>query len=222
MSHNKLSKHDLKDDNFVTYTLKAWEYLRENQNKFFIGLVILVVVAATAVWMGNSRTRARETAREQFSEALASFRTGQFKTAEEMFKIIEERYGSLEEGAAAPYFIGRCALLQGRNSDAVKSFEKYLGKASKQPFYRDAAMEGMAVAWENDRDYAKAADIYLELAESLKANTFMETTYLKRAADLLKLSNQNSRAVEVLEKLLARTKGKERIEIELELGALKS
>ena len=83
-------------------------------------------------------------------------------------------------------------------------------------------MEGMAVAWENDRDYAKAADIYLELAESLKANTFMETTYLKRAADLLKLSNQNSRAVEVLEKLLARTKGKERIEIELELGALKS
>jgi len=222
LSHNKLSKHDLKEDTFVTYTMKAWEYVRENQNKFFIGLLVLVVIAAVAVWISNSRVHAQETARDQFSEALASFRSGQFKTAEEMFKILEERYGSMEEGVVASYFLGKCALLQGQNADAVKSFEKYIGKSSKHPFYRDAAMEGLAVAWENERDYAKAADIYLNLASDLKTNTFMEKEYMKRAAEALKLSNQNSKAIEVLEKLLEKATGKERTEIEMELSALRS
>ncbi len=222
MSHNKLSKHDLKEDTFITFIMKAWEYMRVNQNKFFIGLVTLVVIAAAAVWISNSRTRAHEMARDQFSEALASFRSGQFKTAEEMFKIIEERYGNMEEGIVSSFFTGKCALLQGRNSDAIKSFERYIGKASSHPFYRDAAMEGLAVAWENERDYVKAAEIYLNLAGDLRTNTFMEKTYMKRAAEDLKLSKQNSKAIEVLEKLLEKTKGKERMEIEIELSALRS
>lgn len=221
MSHNKLSKHDLKEDNFITFVLESWEFVRVHQNKFFIGLIALVIIVAGTVWMNNSRQQARESAEAQFAEAMASFRNMQYKSAGEMFEIINERYGSMKEGVHANYFIGQCALLEGRNPDAIDAFGKYLEHADKYPFFRDAAMDGMAVAYENERNYEKAAQIYLELAAGLKTNTFMETAYLRQAADNLKLSNQNAKAIEVLESLLDKSTGADRRDIEIELDILR-
>ncbi|MBU8922729.1 MAG: tetratricopeptide repeat protein, partial [Bacteroidales bacterium] len=162
MSHNKLSRHELKEDSFVTFILEAREYLRENQNKFFAGLVVLIVVIAGAIWMNNSRMHAKASAEAQFSEALASYGAGQIKSAEEMFKIIDDRFGSMEQGACSLYFLGKIALADGRNAEATSYFEKYISMSSKYPFFKDSAREGLAVSYENARDYVKASEIYLD------------------------------------------------------------
>lgn len=221
MSHKKLSKHDIKEDNFITFVLESWEFVRVHQNKFFTGLIVLVVIIASMVWMNNSRQQASESAEMQFAEAVSSFRNMQFKSAEEMFKIVNERYSSMKEGIQANYFIGKCALLEGRNSDAIESFEKYLEDADKYPFFRDAAMDGMATAYENERNYEKAAELYVKLAGDLRTNTFMEASYLKKAAENFRMSNQSERAIEVLESLLEKTSGTDRRDIEIELDILK-
>lgn len=221
MSHNKLSKHELKDDPFVTFVLEAWEYIRANQNKFFAGLVVLLVIVAGAVWMNNSRMQARETAAAQFSEAMGSFRSGQVKTAEEMFTIVKERFGNLEEGIDSSFFLGRCMLLQGRNTEAMGQFEDYIERSPQDAIFIDAAREGLAVAYENERDYAKAAELYETLAGDLRVNTFMKTTYLKRAAENFQLAGSDSKAIEILEKVAGEVTGKEKREVELELELLK-
>ena len=41
MAHKIRSRHDLKEDSFVTAVLKAKEYIYEHQNAFFIGLETL-------------------------------------------------------------------------------------------------------------------------------------------------------------------------------------
>ena len=44
MSHNRLSKHDIKEDNFVTTVLRAREFIYEHQNAFFAGLIAVIVM----------------------------------------------------------------------------------------------------------------------------------------------------------------------------------
>lgn len=221
MSHNKLTKHELKEDSFVTFVLGAWEYLRKNQNRFFLALIALVMIVAAGIWMNNSRAQARLNAEIQFSEALALFQNGQLKSAEELFKIIDERFISLREGAYSAYYGGTCALLDGRNTQAIELFESYLKRSTKYPFFRDAAMDGMATAWENERNYEKAAELFLDLVDGIESNSFMEKVYLKRAAENFKLANQNTRAIEILEKLLEKAKGLDRRDIEIELNILR-
>jgi len=221
LTHKKLSKHDLKDDNFVTAVLRAKEYVYDHQNAFFIGLVAVIVIIAGTLWMTSSRGKTKDAAATQFAEALASFRSGEIKTAEEMFKIIDDRFGGLEEGAYAAYFAGKCALEDGRNTHAIELFESYLRRAGKYPFFHDAALEGIAAAWENERDYGKASDTYLRLIEDMKTNSFEEAAYLRKAADALKMSDRREKAVEVLERLREISSGMEKRDIEIEIEILR-
>ncbi len=201
MARKKKSKHHLKEDSFVSNVILAWEYMRRHQNQFFTALVVLIVVIAGSIWISNSRGSTEEKARTQFAEALAAFRQGNIENAEEMFRLVEDRFKGLREGAYATYFAGKCALERGRNANAIELFEDYLGRSDKYPFFHDAAREGMAVAYENEREYGKAAEIYLELASSAETNSFMKPSYLRRAADTLKLSQQPEKAIDALERL---------------------
>jgi len=221
LARKKLSRHELKEDTFVSNVLRAWEFIRHNQNRFFAGLLVLVVMIAGAVWISNSRGHTEENARTQFAEALAAFRQGELSTAEEMFRVVNDRFHGLEEGAYSAYFAGKCALERGRNANAVEMFEEYLESAGKFPFFRDAALEGMAVAFENERDYERASEVYLRLASSMETNSFMEASYLRKAADTLKLSEQRDKAIEVLERLHELSSGTERRDIEIELDILR-
>lgn len=221
MAHNRLSKHDIKDDNFVRSILRAKEFIYEHQNAFFIGLVALIVIIAGTLWMMNSREKTQDSASTQFAEALASFRSGDIKTAEEMFKIIDERFNGFEEGAYAAYLAGKCALEDGRNTQAVELFESYLKRSGKYPFFHDAALDGMGTAWANERDYVRASDAYLQLADGMKTNSFVETAYLRKAANALKMSENRDKAIEVLERLHELSSGIEKRDIEIEIEILR-
>ena len=221
MARKKRSRHELKEDTFVSNVLRSWEFVRHNQNRFFAGLLVVVVIIAGALWISSSRTGTKEKAGTQFAEALAAFRQGDLQTAEEMFRIVEDRFHGLEEGAYSAYFAGKCALERGRNANAIEMFEEYLESSGEYPFFHDAALEGMATALENERDYGKASEIYLRLASATKSNSFMEAAYLRKAADTLKLSEQRGKAIEVLERLHELSSGTERRDIEIELGILR-
>lgn len=221
MAHNRLSKHDIKEDGFVTSILRAKEFVYEHQNAVFIGLVAVIVFLAGTLWMMNSREKTQESASTQFAEALSSFRSGDIKTAEEMFKIIDERFHGFEEGAYSAYLAGKCALEDGRNTNAIELFDSYLQRSGKYPFFHDAALEGLGTAWENERDYAKASDAYLQLADDMKTNSFVETAYLRKAADALKMTDSREKAIEVLERLHELSSGIEKRDIEIEIEILR-
>jgi tetratricopeptide (TPR) repeat protein len=217
----RISKRQLKEDGFIAATLKTWEYIRENEKTFFIGLIVVVCAVALAGWTAYAKRQSKERASTQFAEALASFRSGDVKTAEDIFALVAKEYGGVEEGAYASYFQGKCELENGKYLDAIQAFDRYLAKSGRYPFFHDAAMEGKAVALENEHRYVEAADAYAELAKNIKSNHFMETTYLRRAADNYRLGNETQKAIEVLSALLGTATGTERRDIEVELTILR-
>jgi tetratricopeptide (TPR) repeat protein len=216
----RISKRQLKEDTFVETTLRAWEYVREREKSFFIALIGVLCVAIAIVWTGHARQQARVRASSQFADALASFRTGDFQTATDLFGSLSKEYGG-EEGAYADYFLGSSALEAGKYLDAIASFDRYLAKSGKFPFFHDAAMEGKAVALENEHRYEEAGSTYLDLARNLKTNSFMETSYLKRAAEDFRLANKTEKALEVLGTLLQKSTGTERRDVEVEMEILR-
>lgn len=222
MSARKLSKKEIKEDTFITTTLRAWEYIREHQNLFFVGLVIIIVIIAGLTWISRSNREKQTVAATQLAEALQLFRAGNITDAENAFKAITETYPKHREGVYAHYLTGKCALEDGRNIAAIKSFDVYLQNSNRYPYFRDAALDGKASALENMQKHREAADIYLELVDNMKTNHFNETAYLRKAADNLKLSNQKEKAVEILERLLEKSTGLERRDIEIEIAILRS
>jgi len=217
----RISKRQLKEDTFIATTLKAWEYVRDHERSFFIGLIVVVAVAAIAAWAGYAKRQAGARASSQFADALTSFRTGDIKTAEEFFALVSKEHGGRQEGVYSNFFLGKCSLESGKYADAIQAFDRYLAKSGSFTFFHDAAMEGKAVALENEHRYQEAGETYLELARNVKTNRFMETTYLRRSAENFRLGNQTQRAMEVLQALLDKATGTERRDIEIELEILR-
>jgi tetratricopeptide (TPR) repeat protein len=210
----------MKEDPFIENVLRGWEYVREHQQRFFVALLVVVVAAAVAAWGVHSRTQSRVRASSQFADALSAFRMGDLKTAEELFTLTSNSYRGSQEAVYAQYFLGKCALESGRNLDAVKAFDTYLAESERHPFFRDAALEGKAVAYENEERYVEAAETYLELAKT-KTNTLMETSALRRAVKDFRLANQPQRAIELLGTLIDEATGVEKRDLEIELAVLK-
>lgn len=217
----RISKRQLKEDTFIATTLKAWEYVRDHEKNFFIGLVVVVCIAAVAGWSAYAKKQGGLKASSQFADGLASFRQGDLKTAEDLFTNLAKQYGGRQEGAYASYFLGKCALETARYAEAVQAFDRYLMKSRAHPFFHDAAMEGKAIALESEHRYPEAGDLYLELAGKLETNSFMEKTYLRRSAENYRLGNQTQKAIEVLGTLLGKATGTERRDIEIELEILR-
>lgn len=220
MSAARISRRQLKEDTFIATTLKSWEYVREHERPFFIGLIAIVCIVAVSGWAAYSKKQTRAKVSSQFADALTSFRTGDLTTAEELFGLIAKEHGG-EEGVYAGYFIGKCRLESGKYLDAVQAFDTYLSKSGSHPYFHDAAMEGKAVALENEHRYEEAASTYLELAKKIKTNTFMEKSYLRQAAENYRVGNQTQKAIEVLGTLLEKSTGTERRDIEVELTILR-
>ncbi len=221
MAAARISKKQLKEDTFIATTLKAWEYIRENEKRFFIGLIVIVCAVALAGWAAYAKRQNREKASSQFADALASFRTGDLKTADELFALVAKEYGGTEEGVYASFFQGKCNLENGKYLDAIQAFDRYIAKSGSHPFFRDAAVEGRAVALQNEHRYVEAGDAYADLAKNIKTNRFMETVYLKRAAENYRLGDQTEKAIEILSTLLGKATGTERRDIEIELAILR-
>ena len=221
MSSDRITKKQLKSDSFITNTLKAWEYARMHQNTVFVALVIVVVVIAGVIWIGNSRRQSQEEARDLFGEALTYYMAGQIPAAGQRFEQMRDHAEGTREGLYALYFIGKCALIEERNLEAIEAFDSYLGSSPETHLFHDAALAGKAAALENERRFSEAARIYLELARNPETTAFNKRGYLQSAAENFKKGRETDMALEAMEELLDIATGIEKRDLEIEMALLR-
>jgi tetratricopeptide (TPR) repeat protein len=221
LSADRITKKQLKSDSFITNTLRAWEYARVHQNTVFVALVILIVVIAGIIWVGNSRRQSMEQAQDLFGEALTYYMAGQIPAAEQRFLQVQESASGTREGVYALYFVGKCALLERRNLEAIDAFDSYLEVDSGHGFFHDAAVAGKATALENERRFTEAAELYLDLARHPETNAFNKKEYLKSAAENFKKGRESEKALDAMEELLDIVTGTEKRDLEIEMALLR-
>lgn len=153
----RLKKQQIRQDSFVTYSLKALEWSKEHFNQIAIGLAILVVIAAFFMFTSHARKSATGEAEAKFGMALELYRQGDLEGARTNFTEIADQYSRSNSGVISLYFKGECNLKLSNYSEAIAAYEAYIRKSGKFPLFKEAAIIGKALAFEGDGKFREAA-----------------------------------------------------------------
>jgi TolA-binding protein len=160
MQKVKISKRQLKEDQFTTFMLNARHQVLEYWQFVVIGVVVLVLLVVGVVYFFNAQSQKTTEAAEKLSAALLDYRSGSITTAIAALNAVVNDYSSEPSAEFATFLLGNANLRIRNYSEATRFFEMYIAKYKSDIFHIAAAHAGVATAAENQGDYAKAADAY--------------------------------------------------------------
>ncbi|MBU0983193.1 MAG: tetratricopeptide repeat protein [candidate division Zixibacteria bacterium] len=161
----KLSKRQIKEDQFTTFMLTAKDRLSENWQPIALGVVGLIAVVALISWYFNSQTAQVGEASEQFANAMRDYSSERYQPALLGFQQIMDNYGGTSEARRAAFLTGRIHLNAREYSEAITFFQKFLREAKKDPMNRAAALGGIAACYEDQANLTEAASYYMQAAD---------------------------------------------------------
>lgn len=161
-------------DEFITFTAKMVNFARENQNKLFAaGLVIL---AAILLFFGvryylNSQEESAQTLLEAAQADFAAARVlpspgEQLALVDEKFSAVLAQYPRTDAAKLALVARGNVRLARGETAAAIQDLSEAQKAFGQDPIMAGMIKSGMAYAYEEQKDYAKALEIFSGIAES--------------------------------------------------------
>lgn len=175
----RITRHELKEDQFVTSVFKLQEWAEENLNKLLIAAGIVVVVVA-AVWFLASQSSSRERqARELLGRAEVEMRNGQTQIAAIDFQKVLDDYGSSSAAPIAAFKLGNLYFETNDFARAEEAFQLYLRKYAKDEYSRFSAQRGVASAQAAQGKLREAAASYFDLAMTDSLSGAVTEDFLK-------------------------------------------
>jgi tetratricopeptide (TPR) repeat protein len=161
----KITKRQMKEDQFVRTMLEARDWAQDNMSKLLIG-VAAVVLLVVGIWFVSSRSSQQsQSAYDLLGRAEMELRTGQNQLAIiDLQKVIDDR-GTSEAANLACLKLANVYFLQSDFVKAEEYFQLYLKKYVIDDISRYSALEGIAGSWTGQGRFAEAAAKYLEVAQ---------------------------------------------------------
>jgi TolA-binding protein len=153
----KLSKRQIKEDKFTTFMLSSKQQLENNWQYFAIAAIVVVLGVVGIIYYFNSREESAALAANQLAQATMQYRQGNSQVAILTLTDILNKYGSSSFAEQATFLLGKINLETRNYEEAKLHFNSYLDKYKNDQLNRSAAMAGLAVAMENQGQYADAA-----------------------------------------------------------------
>jgi len=207
----RLSRHELKEDEFVSTVESFQRFAQENSKQILTGVAAAVIVIAAVVGWRTYNERQEEGANAALATALKTFKAsvsaapanlfggaqpqqteGQFSSDQEKYKAALRQFSQVvanypRQKAAdfARYHVGLCQEALGQDENARKTLEAASHSSDKET----AALASMALAGELAKagKDADAAKVYQGLADH-PTSTVPRGTALLAEADLLRSS----------------------------------
>jgi TolA-binding protein len=169
----RLSKRQLKEDQFLqrVYLVVAWA--RENLILSAAAILCLVAVVTLAVRIGGSAAgpgTGNRDAEEALIAARTAFGQGQLESGVAALREVKRKYGSSRAGREAVYLLGESLYDMRDWAGARAAYEEFLD----HPLYDDLLVDGarlaIAACKEESQDLTGAADDYRALWTSAKSH----------------------------------------------------
>ena len=197
----KLSKKEIKQDKLVELYYNFENFFNEYKSKILTYAGIVVVAAAAVYFYLNHKAEQNEKASLELSRVMDFFNQGAYLEAIEgkegsnivgLKKIVEE-YDGTENGETAKIYLADCYAYLGNYDEAYKYYKEYDGSIS---FLKATALAGQAGYYAEQKEYEKAADLYLEASKISEINS-QNPDYLLRAG-INYMKNGNDEEAKVL------------------------
>jgi tetratricopeptide (TPR) repeat protein len=194
----RVSKKELKEDQFVVTYFKARKWIEENQTLLLkVGAGVVIVAALAGFWV-KSRSHAESQAAYELSMVMVKGQTGGPEVVTQQLSDLAKKYSGTSAGDDALFYVGQLKTMAHKPDEALKAYDDYIKHGSKDRYLYPAALAGKAASLEDLKRFKEAADVYLQAAAA-KTDAFGYPGFRLDAARCFELAGEVSKAREQYE-----------------------
>jgi len=192
------TKKNLKEDQFVSTTVRLTEWAQAHFNQVIIGVVALVALVAILVFVANSRESGARQAEREMGSAMSLMAQGEYASAKTGFAQVADRFGGAD-GASARFFKAECELKQNDYKNAADDYDAYLARSKDFPMFEGSALVGKALAMEGLENYAEAAGSMAAAVDKIDVKDPRHFEVAYNAGEFYQRAGQSANALKYFE-----------------------
>jgi outer membrane protein assembly factor BamD (BamD/ComL family) len=201
MSPQRITKKEMKQDKFVTYSLKVSEWIQKHLNEVLMGAGGVILVAVVLIFIFTTQAKRQRKAAELLGKARLELQTGNMGQAVNDLQTVLDKYGSTESAGKAAFFLASAFFYAQEYAQAQTFFERYLEKYQEDPLLSASAQAGIGDCHVQRDNFISAGEAY-EKAVSMNPKGFLAPQYLLKAASAYIKGDRKDKAKDILNRLI--------------------
>ena len=196
----KLSKSELREDEFVEWIMQAVEYVKERASLFGGGAVAVIVVIMAINYFIESKEADRLKAAALLGDVLMVEQGGEPTEAIRLAEELVSSYAGTPAAAQGTVLLANLHYAQGRYAEARSYYQRYLDNYEPLDVLAYAAQSGLGACLEAEGQFVAAAQHY-EAYAAQQAGTIREAMARMEAARIYGLAGDSDKQQALLEEV---------------------
>ena len=199
------TKKELKQDEFITFVVKAKMFLEENANKILAGVVAVLAVVLLGYFWQQSKQNAEMTAASMVTQAQYDLQNNQKERAIATLTQVMDEYEGTNSAAIATLQLAKLYWADNNLASAKTFFQKFVDEYDQNNFLLQAGYAGLADCYFAEKNYAEAAKYY-EKAAKIDQKFPLSANYLYSAAAAYKEAGNTEKAKSLAKQVIEMSK----------------
>ena len=196
----KLSKSELREDEFVEWIMEAVEYVKERARLFGGGAVAVIAVILAINYFIESKDADRLKAAALLGDVLMVEQGGEPAEAIRLAEELVSSYAGTPAAAQGIVLLANLHYAQGRYAEARTYYQRYLDNYEPLDVLAYAAQSGLGACFEAEGQFLAAAQHY-EAYAAQQAGTIREAMARMEAARIYGLVGESDKQQALLEEV---------------------
>ena len=196
----KLSKSELREDEFVEWLMEAGEYVKERARLFVSGAVAVIAVIVAINYFIESKEADRLKAAALLGDVLMVEQGGEPTEAIRLAEELVSAYAGTPAAAQGTVLLANLHYAQGRYVEARGYYQSYLDNYDPLDVLAYAAQSGLGACLEAEGQLVAAAQHY-ETYAAAQAGTIREAMAQMEAARIYGLVGESGKQQALLEQV---------------------
>ena len=196
----KLSKSELREDEFVEWIMQAVEYVKERAQLFVGGAVAVIVVIVAINYFIESEEANRLKAAALLGDVLMVEQGGEPTEAVRLAEELVSAYAGTPAAAQGVVLLANLHYAQGRYAEARGYYQRYLDNYEPVDVLSYAAQSGLGACLEAEGQLLAAAQHY-ETYAAQQAGTIREAMARMEAARIYGLAGDSDKQQALLKEV---------------------
>ncbi|GAB4332604.1 MAG: hypothetical protein Kow0037_10270 [Calditrichia bacterium] len=197
----KITKRELKEDKFVTFTFKARDWIEENAKTLIYGGIALLVLIVLISFYTRSKQNANIQANAMLGEAQLAMSQNDSDKAERLLLKLVEDYSGVTAAGQGCYVLAKLYWEKEEFAKAETYFQKYIDDYADDELLTASALAGLADCYLHKQDVKGAAELY-ERAAKVNKDLPLTPSFLYSAARAYMESEDSAKAASLAKEII--------------------